>query len=67
MIKVALRYAENDFTLWLNGEKVATDNGGVTGVALLSLDFADTNGNSPFYGRVRQVKHLPYNTNISKL
>jgi hypothetical protein len=55
--KVAIKYKENDFALWVNGVEVATDNSGlVWGNGVLdTLKFADGNDASPFYGKTKQL------------
>ena len=63
--KVAIKYKENDFALWVNGVEVATDNSGlVWGNGVLdTLKFADGNDASPFYGKVKDLK--VYNTALT--
>ena len=65
--KFVVRYATNDFTLFANGVQIGQDTSGYVKANLLRFDFNNGAGGSPFYGRIRQVKHLPYNTDISKL
>ena len=57
--KVAFKYKENDFALWINGVKVATDTSGITSPenTLNQLDF---NGNNlDFFGNTKDVKYYP--------
>jgi hypothetical protein len=63
--KVAIKYKQNDFALWVNGVEVATDNSGlVWGNGVLdTLKFADGNDASPFYGKVKDLK--VYNTALT--
>jgi hypothetical protein len=65
--KFILKYTINEIILFADGIQIGQDSFGTSNVVLNKLNFDNGLGNSPFYGRVRQVKHLPYNTNISKL
>lgn len=53
--KMAVRWAANDFAVWLNGTEVATSGSGATftdyEIRNMSLD--DNNGGSPFLGKIR--------------
>jgi hypothetical protein len=56
--KIAFKYKENDFALWINGVEVATDNSGVTFNAneLIKFNLTAQNDMSvPFYGNVKSV------------
>ena len=56
MIKVAVKYKENDFALWVDGTEVATDNSGLTPIGLNSVDFTiNSNGASPFFGKTKAL------------
>ena len=56
--KVAIKYKENDFALWINGVEVATDTSGNTFTSgeLNKLVFDNSDGNNPFYGKVKQLQ-----------
>ena len=56
--KYALKYKENDFSLFINGIKVAADTSGVTFPinTLTKLSFEDGNGGLDFYGNVEQFQ-----------
>jgi hypothetical protein len=57
--KVAVKYKENDFALWVNGVEVSTDSGGTTfPVGTLDrLKFESGNaGLVPFFGKVKQLQ-----------
>ena len=43
--KVAIKYKENDFALYINGSEVMTDNSGIVPVGMNSLQFEDFVGN----------------------
>ena len=56
--KIAVKYKENDFALWVNGFEADTDSTGVSFGAgtLNSFDFNDNgSGGSPFYGKTKQL------------
>jgi len=56
--KVGFKYKVNDFALWVNGTEIATDTSGITFSAdtLNRLAFDDGNGNSDFFGKVKQLQ-----------
>jgi hypothetical protein len=53
--KIAVKYKENDFALWVNGSSIAVDTTGNSPIGLNILEFQEANGTSDFYGRVRSV------------
>lgn len=55
-VKVAMKYKENDFALWVNGVEVLTDSSGLTPIGLDRFDFS-VNGILPFYGKCKEVKY----------
>ncbi len=64
--KVAFKYKDNDFSLWINGVEVATDTSGSTFSAdtLAKLSFSEINTTSgKFEGKVKDLK--VYNTALS--
>ena len=60
--KVAIKFAVNDFALWVNGVEVATDTTLNAPIGLDTLAF-DLGGSSPFYGKAKDVR--VYNTALS--
>ena len=52
--KIAVKYKQNDFALWVNGFEVATDIIGSTPVGLSTLEF-DLSGIDYFYGKVKGI------------
>ena len=55
--KMALKYKENDFALWVNGVEVNSQSSGNTfpvGV-LTQMQFTSATTSSPFYGKVKSV------------
>jgi hypothetical protein len=61
--KVALRYRENDFSIWINGTQQDTDTSGSVPSGLDELAFDDGNGGLPFYGKNKMVATFPYLSN----
>ena len=57
--KIAARYKENDFSLWINGAEVGIrDTSGITFPAstLKNLDFSLNATTAPFYGKTKQLQ-----------
>ena len=67
--KIALKYKENDFALWVNGVEVSTDTSGNTlsEGTFNNLDFDGGTGNLPFYGKVKQLQVYPTALSDSEL
>ena len=66
VLKIVIKYNGSQYSLFING--VLIDTPSISSmVNMNTLNFNYSNGAVAFYGRVRQVKHLPYNTNISTL
>ena len=55
--RIAFKYKQDDFALWVNGTEVATDTSGNTPGpnTLDSFHFDNGSGSETFYGRVKQV------------
>ena len=56
--KIAFKYKQNDFALWVDGFKQGTDTDGVTfpSGTLNSFDFNDNGtGGNPFYGKTKEL------------
>jgi hypothetical protein len=53
--KIAFKYKENDFALWVNGIEVATDNSGLVNAANTFNELAFFGNSLPFYGKTKQV------------
>ena len=64
--KLAFKYKQNDFALWVNGVQVGVDTSGSTpsGLNTLSLDLA---GNQDFYGNTKQIQYFNTALNDSDL
>ena len=61
--KVALKFSENDFSLWFNGVEVATDSSGVTPTNLSALFLSNGGGTNNFFGKCKDLR--VYNTALS--
>lgn len=61
-IKVAIKYKQNDFALWVDGVEVATDTSGNAPTGLSELDF-DFLGGNKFYGNCKELR--VYNTALT--
>jgi hypothetical protein len=63
--KIALKYKENDFALWVNGVEVLTDTSGITWSAntLNELLFGNSSTTELFFGKTKAV--AVYNTALT--
>ena len=61
--KIAVKYKQNDFALWVNGVEVGTDTLGSTPTGLDVLQFDTGTGGDDFYGKVKDLR--VYNTALS--
>ena len=52
--KIAISYAENNFSLWVNGIKVLTDTSGNAPIGLNNLSF--NLGTELFYGKTKNLQ-----------
>jgi len=58
--KIAIKYKENDFALWVNGTEVATDTSGVTFSANTLNDLSFSRGPQfNFFGNAKGLKYYP--------
>jgi hypothetical protein len=64
--KIALKYKQNDFSLYINGTEVNTSSSGnvFSANTLNSVDFNIGDGGSPFYGKVKGL--AVYNEALSE-
>ena len=51
--KVAFKYKENDFALWINGVEAGTDTSGITATTGTLNELAFFGNNLPFYGKTK--------------
>lgn len=67
--KIAVKYKENDFALWVNGVEVAIDLSGSTFATgtLNEFAFDDGGGGNLFYGKVKQAMTFKTALNDSEL
>ena len=56
-IKAAVKYKENDFSMWVNGVEIHTDTSGAAPIGLNRLGFDNsTDGVVPFHGKVKDLR-----------
>jgi hypothetical protein len=66
--KLLLKYKENDFSAWVNGFEVLTDNLGITFPNTFNdLEFNRPDGVSNFYGNTKQIQYFNTALNDSDL
>jgi hypothetical protein len=59
VIKIAVKYKQNDFSIFINGFELFSENTGLTPIGLDSLQFnSDGLGGSPFYGNTKQIQYF---------
>ena len=63
MVKVALKYKSNDFSIFINGVESASDTSGATPIGLSELSLTDGGGANPFKGKVKSV--ITFNTALT--
>jgi hypothetical protein len=56
--KISIKYKVNDFALWVNGFKLATDTSGNAPIGLNTLQFKDGNSTLDFYGKTRELQYF---------
>ena len=61
--KIAFKYKDNDFAIWVNGTEAATSSSGAAPLKLSNLRFEDANGGTDWYGKCKAVK--VYNTALT--
>ena len=57
--KIAIKYKENDFALWVDGVEVGTDNSGNAPILLSELSFNNGVGTETFFGNTKGLKYYP--------
>ena len=63
MVKVALKYKSNDFSIFINGVESASDTSGATPIGLSELSLTDGGGANPFKGKIKDLR--VYNTALT--
>jgi hypothetical protein len=63
MNKIAIKYKQNDFSLWVNGIELETDTSGITPIGLSKLNINGATSPSAFKGNVKDVR--VYNTALT--
>jgi len=56
--KIAAKYKQNDFSLWINGYELITDTSGNAPVGLNELSFDNAVGGDNFYGNTKQLQYF---------
>ena len=56
--KIALKIKQNDFSLHINGFKIATNTSGTPSIGLNELELRNASGSSPFYGKTKQIQYF---------
>ena len=56
--KIAAKYKQNDFSLWINGYELITDTSGNAPVGLNELSFDNAVGGDNFYGKTKQIQYF---------
>jgi len=64
IMKIAIKYKQNDFAIFINGFELFTETSGSTPVGLDTLQFnSDGTGSAPFYGKAKQLQY--YNSALT--
>ena len=53
--KIAFKYKDNDFAIWINGTEVITSSSGAAPLKLSNAQFADANNGNIWYGKCKQL------------
>jgi hypothetical protein len=61
--KIAFKYKENDFAIWINGTEAITSSSGSAPLKISNIQFADANVGNDWYGKCKQV--LVFNEALS--
>ena len=63
--KFAIKYKQNDFSLWANGFEIGVDTSGNTPSNISELDFDNAAGGDDFYGKTKELGY--YDTILTDL
>ena len=55
--KILIKYKQNDFSLWVNGFKIATDTIGNTPSGLKNINLSSSTSSLPFYGKTKEIAY----------
>jgi len=53
--KIAFKYKDNDFAIWVNGSQANTNTSGAAPLKLSKLQFSDANNGNIWYGKCKQA------------
>ena len=56
MDKIAVKWKQDDFAVWINGVEVGTDSSGLAPIGLNTIEFNSATFSSFFYGKVKQLQ-----------
>ena len=56
MDKLAFKWKENDFAVWINGVEIGSDTSGLAPIGLNTLKFSAPTGSNNFAGKVKQLQ-----------
>ncbi len=56
--KIAYKYKENDFALWVDGFERGADSSGSVPTGLVKINFDNGAGGSDFYGNTKQIQYF---------
>ena len=65
--RVAFKYKQNDFSVWINGEKIDESNIGNVSSGLNQIRFEEGDGSNDFYGKVKELKVYTETLNDAEL
>ena len=63
MDKIAVKWKENDFAVWINGVEIGSDTSGSSPIGLNTLKFSSPTDSNNFFGKVKQLQ--VYDTSLS--
>ena len=68
VMKIAVKYKQNDFSIFINGFELFTETNGSTPINLNTLGFnSDGLGGAPFYGNTKQIQYYDSALNDNEL
>ena len=65
--KIAIKYKQNNFSVFINGIEIGTDSSGSTPVGLSQLSFNRGDSQYPFHGNTKQIQYFDLALNDSDL
>ena len=65
--KFAIKYKQNDFSLWANGFEIGVDTSGNTPSGISEFDFDNAAGGDDFYGKTKEIGYYDATLTDSEL